>query len=195
MAKILFFDVETTGLDHKIHGIHQLAGMLEIDGEIVETFNFKIRLASHLKVEPDALKISGITPEDIQSYPDEQSVYADFISLLRRNIDKYDRFDKAFLAGWNNASFDNHFLRAFFERNNDKFFGSWFWSNSIDVMVLATEFSLAWRYKMENFKLMTVANELIGKVDTSRLHDATYDIELTRNIYQILKTQVKWNKQ
>lgn len=188
MTKILFFDVETTGLDYKIHGMHQISGAMEIDGQIVESFNFHINPAPQLEVNPEAIKVSGKTIDEIRAYPSEAEVYRKFIAMLLHNIDKFDKFDKAFLAGWNNAAFDNGFLRAFFERNGDKYFGSWFWSNPLDVMVLATQHLLSERHTMLNFKLMTVAAHLLGGIDESKLHDATYDIELTRNIYQIVKS-------
>jgi len=187
MTKILFFDVETTGLDSKINGIHQLSGLIEIDGEIKESFDFKINPSPELAVDAEALKISGKTLEEIRSYPSEALVYRQFVAMLLKYIEKFNNRDKAFLAGWNNAHFDNDFLRAFFIRNNDKFFGSWFWSNPIDVMVLASQCLIEERAEMINFKLMTVATFLLGKIDQSKLHDAQYDIELTRNIYHIVK--------
>ncbi|MBS4059690.1 MAG: 3'-5' exonuclease [Bacteroidetes bacterium] len=188
MTKILFFDVETTGLDYMNNGMHQLSGILEVNGKVVESFDFKIKPAENLIIEDIALKVSGVTREDLMSYPSEAEVYRKFIAMLLDYIDKFDKFDKAFLAGWNNAAFDNGFLRAFFERNGDKYFGSWFWSNPLDVMVLATQHLLSERHTMLNFKLMTVAAHLLGGIDESKLHDATYDIELTRNIYQIVKS-------
>lgn len=36
---------------------------------------------------------------------------------------------------------------------------------------------------MENFKLMTVARTMGIEIDENKLHDATYDIELTRDIF------------
>ncbi len=188
MIKILFFDVETTGLDYKIHGIHQLSGMLEIDGQVVETFDFKIKPPKHLVVDTEALKVANVTIDDILKYPDEKEVYKQFIEMLAKYIDKYNKVDKAFLAGFNNAAFDNDFLRAFFIRNNDNYFGSWFWSGSLDVMVLANEYLKDVRSDLINFKLRTVAQYLLGSIDESKLHDATYDNELTRNIYQIIKS-------
>lgn len=187
MTKILFFDVETTGLDYKIHGIHQLSGMLEVNGKVVESFDFKIKPAENLIIEESALKVSGATHEDLLSYPSEAEVYKQFIEMLGRHVNKFDKLDKAYLSGWNNAHFDNDFLRAFFTRNNDQYFGSWFWSNSLDVMVLAGEHLIEERSKLNNFKLMTVAQYLLGSIDESKLHDATYDIMLTRSIYQIIK--------
>ena len=42
-------------------------------------------------------------------------------------LEKFDKKDKFFLVGYNNASFDNQFFRAFFVQNNDMYFGSYFW--------------------------------------------------------------------
>lgn len=43
MIKILFFDCETTGIDPKKNAIHQLSGIMDIDGIIKETFDYKIK--------------------------------------------------------------------------------------------------------------------------------------------------------
>ena len=106
--------------------------------------------------------------------------------MLSKYADRYNKQDKFFLAGYNNASFDNQFLRAWFLQNNDKYFGSWFWSNSIDVMVLATPYLASKRAGMENFKQGTVAKHLGIEVDAERLHDALYDIEICKAIYDIV---------
>ena len=112
--------------------------------------------------------------------------YNQLIKLLSKYIDKYDKTDKFFLAGYNNASFDNHFLKAFFVQNGDNYFYSWFWVNSIDVMVLASQYLMAERSKMKDFKQETVAKALGIPIESVKLHDATYDIELTKAIWDII---------
>lgn len=186
MTKIVFFDLETTGLDPKIHGIHQLGGCIEINGKVVREFDFKIKPPSGIQVDEGALKVAGITLEDLKSYPTEDFVFMAFRKMLGEFVDKFDKYDKAFLAGWNNAVFDNAFLRAFFERNGDQYFGSWFWSNTIDVMILASEYLKHDRATFPNFKLVTVAEKLLPFVDPEKAHDANYDIEMTRNIYHLI---------
>lgn len=106
--------------------------------------------------------------------------------MLDKYVSKYDKKDKFFLAGYNNASFDNQFLRAWFLQNNDKYFGSYFWSNSIDIMVMATPYLAPKRAEMENFKQGAVAKTLGIQVDDSKLHDALYDIEICRAIYDVV---------
>lgn len=51
------------------------------------------------------------------------------------------------------------------------------------VYVMVTPFLMGVRNDMENFKLMTVARTMGIEIDENKLHDATYDIELTRDIF------------
>jgi len=136
--KQLFFDLETTGLDHSKHAIHQLSGMVVIDGIIQEHFNFKIQPHKGALCSQEALKICGITMEDLKAYPEANSQYKAFIELLSKYVEKYNKKDKFYLCGFNNSSFDNQFLRSFFSAQGDVYFGSWFWSNCFDIMVMAT---------------------------------------------------------
>lgn len=188
--KILYFDLETTGTLVNKHGIHQLSGAVVIDGEVKEKFNFKVQPNPKAEILQDALDVAGVTKEQILAYPPMANVYNAFVQLLSNYVDKYNKQDKFFLAGYNNASFDNSFLRAWFLQNGDKYFGSWFWSNSFDVMVLATPFLSKKRHEMEDFKQKTVAKTLGIEVDESKLHDALYDIELCMAIHNIVSPNI-----
>ena len=115
-----------------------------------------------------------------------EEVYRKFVNMLAKYVDRFDKRDKFFLVGYNNAAFDNQFLRGFFLQNGDVYFGSWFWSNSFDVMVLATSYLAERRAEMENFKLSTVAKFLGIWVSDDELHNAMYDIELTMKIFNIV---------
>lgn len=181
--KIIFFDLETTGLYENKHGIHQISGAVVINGAVVERFNFRVRPFEGAAIEQSALEVGGVTVEQIMAYPPMEQVYRQFTEMLGRYVDKYNKSDKFFLAGYNNAHFDNQFLRAWFSQNGDKYFGSWFWSNTIDVMVMATPYLASKRAEMPNFKQATVAKALGFNVDENRLHDAEYDIQLCMDIY------------
>ena len=184
--KILFFDLETTGIRYWRNGIHQISGEIVIDGECKESFNFHVRPNPQCDVDEEALKICHVTKEQIFAYPPMEEVYKQFTQMLSKYVDKYDRSDKFFLAGYNNASFDNYFLKAFFVQNGDNYFYSWFWVNSIDVMVLATQHLLEERHKMPDFKQETVARALGIELESDKLHNSSYDIYLTREIYKRL---------
>ena len=188
-VKYCYIDCETTGLDSKHHGIIQLAAIMEINGEEVSRYSEKIRPASSCAADASALKVSGNTIEMIRGYAPEPVAHDAFSDWLSRDIGKFDKSDKAFFCGYN-SSFDNQFVREFFSRNNDPYFGSWFWSGTIDVMALALHHLAASRPEMENFKLGTVATKILGPDRVAEitnkvgLHDAMTDIVLTREIFR-----------
>lgn len=184
--KLFYLDLETTGVKHWRNSVHQISGCIEIDGEVKEYFDIKCQPFDRADIEPAALAVSGITVETLKTYMTFKEAYRMIIKMLSKYVNKFNKKDKFFLVGYNNASFDNHFFRAFFVQNLDDYFGSWFWANTIDVMVLATQYLMRRRQDMTNFQLKTVAAALGIKVDESKLHDATYDIDLTRWIYKIV---------
>jgi DNA polymerase-3 subunit epsilon len=71
-------------------------------------------------------------------------------------------------------------------QNGDQYFGSWFWSDSLDVMVLASHFFIDKREMMQDFKLKTVCGHAGINIDESKLHDAIYDVKLTRELFLIV---------
>jgi DNA polymerase-3 subunit epsilon len=191
MSKILAFDLETTGVKFWKNGIHQISGKFVIDGNVVESFNFKVKPYKDAIIEDSALAVSGITKDDLDSYMEMKDCYNEFVAILSKYVDKFSKTDKFHLLGYNNASFDNQFLRAWFTQNATtekeaqygNYFGSWFWSDTIDVMVLASNKLKGKRHLMENFKQSTVAKYLGIEIDESKLHDALYDIEICLDIY------------
>jgi DNA polymerase-3 subunit epsilon len=189
-VKLCYIDTETTGLDAKRHGIIQLAAIMEIDGVEVATFSAKMRPASSCAADPSALEISGNTIEMIKAYTPEAEVYRDFVAWLGEHVSKFDKLDKAFFSGYN-SPFDVEFVRALFDRNGDKYFGSWFWSGSIDVMGAALWALRDRRQQLPNFKLGTVAEFVLGGEakklsEATGLHDALTDIRVTRALHRAI---------
>lgn len=188
-AKIIYLDTETTGLDAKKCGIIQLAAILDIDGKEVDSIDIKICPRHDLEINDEALAISGFTREQIQSdFLPELRAHAEFTAWLGRHIDKFSKVDKAFFSGYN-TPFDVEFVRAWFTRCNDKYFGSWFWSGSIDVMGAALWALRDKRHMLPNFKLGTVADFVLGSrvaelTAEAGLHNALTDIRITREIHR-----------
>jgi DNA polymerase-3 subunit epsilon len=187
--KKLFYDLETTGLDPDKNGIHQISGCIEINGKDEEWFNFKVRPFQTDLIDEKALETSHVTKEQIMSYQTAQEIHNQLLNIMSKHVNKFDKKDKFFLIGYNNIKFDDQFLRSWFLKLNDKFYGSWFWSNTIDVMSLATNHLMSTRSNMENFKLMSVAKQFGIEVDERKLHDALYDVKLTRDIYKKIQFQ------
>ena len=186
MIKKLYYDLETTGVDVRKHSIHQIAGLIEIGDEVVETFDIKTRPNPKAIITPEALTVCGVSQETIMSYQPMGSAYKDLISLMAKYVDRYDKADKFFMVGFNNSYFDDTFLRAWFEQNNDTFFDAWFFRGSLDVMCLAAEYLIDRRVQMPSFKLSRVCLELGIDVDKAKLHDGVYDVELVRQVYRIV---------
>lgn len=181
--KIFLYDLETTGLDYEKNAIHQLSGKIIINGETKEKFNFHMAPFKGAEISQEALNVSGVTEEQIKSYPHENYVYNQVMDMLNKYVSRYDRRDKMYLCGFNVHRFDNQFFRAWFERHGNHFFNSFFWSDSLDVMLLASPCLIDKRPYMQNFKQMSVAEALGITIDESKLHNADYDIELSQQIY------------
>jgi DNA polymerase-3 subunit epsilon len=185
MIKI-FYDVETTGLNPKLHSIHQLAGIVEVDGSLVEEFNYTVRPHPKAEITKEAMSVCKKSEKEIRDHHEMSTVHKRFLKMLSKYVSKYDAKQKIHLVGFNNRCFDDLFLRAFFELNGDKFMGSWFWPDSLDVLCLASEYLQHRRSGMPSFKLKRVAKEIGLEVDQQGLHDALFDARLTRNVYRIV---------
>lgn len=182
-TKRFFFDLETTGVDHNKNAIHQIAILVEINGEVVQQVDWKMRPFEGAVITDKALEVGGVTRDQIDAYPPDKEIYGKLIALLTKYVDRYDKTDKFHLCGYNNRYFDDRFLRSWLERRGDAFFGAWFWADSLDVMVLASEHLKHQRHRMKNFKLGTVAETLGVQVDADNLHDGLYDVKITREAY------------
>lgn len=182
--KIAYIDVETTGLDPNRHAIIQLAALIEIDGEVVDTLNLNIRPFPEDVIDESALAVTGKTIEEVMSYPMAYDGYHAITETLTRHVKKYDKRDKFFFTAYN-APFDSQFVRSFFECNDDKYYGSYFWHPPVCVMNLAAHRLRNKRAELPNFKLTTVAAAL-GIEREGQAHDAFYDILLTRDVYRAI---------
>lgn len=182
----VFYDLETTGVDVRKHSIHQIAGLIEINDEVVEKFNIFSKPHPKALIDEGALRACRKTQEELLSYPDMKYAHKEFKAILGKYIDPFDPRQKAWGVGFNNRYFDDVFLRAWFKQNGDEFIGSWFWTDTLDTLVLASQYLIHRRAAMPSFKQHRVALELGIVVDEDRLHDASYDVELTRGIYRIV---------
>ncbi len=185
--KELIYDLETTGVKPHRHGIHQIAGIISIDGVEQERFNIKMQPHPNAEITDEALKICRITKEDLKGYQTMKAAKKELTKTLSKYVNRYDKYDKFHLVGYNNRAFDDKFLRAFFEYNDDPYFGSYFWADSIDVLVLASYALRHERHKLYNFQLWTVAKYFGLEFDEEAAHDAFYDVQKTLELYRILE--------
>lgn len=75
MSKLLFFDLETTGVKFWRNGIHQIGGIVDIDGQETERFDIRLAPTPAATIEQEALDVAGVTLEQVQSYQPMEEGY------------------------------------------------------------------------------------------------------------------------
>ena len=181
--KILWFDVETTGLDPVKNDIITLSAIIEIDGKVERTLNLKVQPHSYENISQEALDINGITVEQMRTFDTPEVAHEKLVAYFERYVNRYDKFDKFQPAGYN-ITFDMLFLAEFFKKCGDKYFGSWVDYHKFDVATLIQFLHLKGVLTLENYKLVTVAGAMGIEF---KAHDAQSDIVTTREIcYKLL---------
>jgi DNA polymerase III subunit epsilon len=184
--KILYFDVETTGLDPVKNDIIQLAGMIEIDGELKEEFEFKVApLPENIQyVSQEALDTHGYSLDAIRQFTPANIIYRQLTALFDKYIAKYDKSDKFYPAGYN-VDFDLKFLREFYLKQNDKYFGSYVNSfHQMDPLNILKFMHAMGLVNYPDYKLSTIA---MAQGIGLQAHDAMSDIKATRFIIKRLE--------
>ena len=69
----------------------------------------------------------------------------------------------------------------------DIYFGSWFWSPSIDIMPIWAYLLAPERSMLGDFKLVSVTKYLGLSVDENKFHDSMHDIQVTKDLYHKIK--------
>ena len=113
MAQTFFFyDLETSGLNAREDRIMQFAGRrTSMDlTPIGESYNMLVALSDDTLPNPDALMVTGITP---QKTVDEGYSEAQFARILNDEIFTPDTI----VVGFNNVRFDDEFIRHLLWRN------------------------------------------------------------------------------
>lgn len=187
MSKIIYLDTETTGLDKDKNDIIQVAGIIEINGVQKEGFNILCQPFDYTSISPEALKIQNRTVVDLQSYNPPQRGYEEFIKILSKYVDKFDRQDKFYLAG-QNIKFDLDFLHSWAKKCGDVYLGSFFWWYTIDLLGIVAALR-AWKFfpQTSDLKLATICKAL--DVQLSDAHDALNDIDATRACLKKIQEQ------
>lgn len=178
--KLFYADTETTGLESKIHEVFQFSFIIEIDGEIVEEADIKMRPDRPEEASPEALKVTNKTIKELKTYPKRGVAFERLVEILGRHVDRYDRADKFLWIG-QNPSFDIPFVRALFREQGDKYFGAWFDNRPADLISLGVALKYRGLIDPENFKLGTLCDYFGVSL---KAHDALEDVRATRAVFQ-----------
>ena len=181
MAKVLYLDTETTGLDPLKNDIIQLAMIVEIDGVVKGEYNMKCQPHDYDSISPEALLVHGLKVPEIKTFPPPIELYNDLMLVLDGHVDRYNKEDKFLPVGYN-VTFDLNFLAEFLKKCNplDKYgLGSFIRWCPFDLLAHLRNKAFVNGSDLPNFKLETVAKahgiELAA-------HDALADIRATREL-------------
>lgn len=187
MNKILWLDTETTGLNAVKQDVIQIAGMVEINGEVHEEFEYKCQPYSWDDISDQALEVHGYSRDHLKTFDPPTIIKSRVEAILSRWVDKFDKNDKFILAGYN-VEFDNRFMREFWKKSGDKYWGSFVEYKVYDGYPLFQAFANAHQLDVPNHKLVTAA-EFFGY--NFGAHDALEDIQVTRKVVKDLEAIMK----
>lgn len=186
-----FYDLETSGFSPRNDKIMQFAGQRtdEEFNPIGSPVNTLIKLTSDTLPSPDAILVTGITP---QKSIEEGITEAEFIKIFDEEILK----PNTTFVGFNNIRFDDEFMRFLFFRNYHDAYG-WQWENGcsrFDILDLSRATralkpaGINWPYdkggKPAN-KLELLSSE--NNLDHTNAHDALSDVLATIAVAKMIK--------
>lgn len=191
MAQTFFFyDLETSGLNARESRVMQFAGMrtdLNLN-PIGEPYNILIKLNDDTLPSPDALMVTGITPQQTQQ---DGYTEADFAKLLTDEICT----PETITVGFNNIRFDDEFVRHLLWRNfYDPY--EWCWKDGRSRWDLLDVVRMTRALRPEGIQWPEVDGkatnrlELITKlngIDHFKAHDALSDVEALIAVTRLIK--------
>lgn len=193
MPKTFFFyDLETSGLSARDDRIMQFAGIrTTLDLEpIGEPFNLLVALNDDTLPSPDALMVTGITPQQTTA---DGYTEAEFAKILMKDVFTPDTI----AVGFNNIRFDDEFIRHLFWRNfYDPY--EWTWKEGrsrwdlLDVVRMTRalrpdgiEWPVVDGKATNRLELLTKLNG----IDHLKAHDALSDVEALIAVTKLIKTK------
>jgi exodeoxyribonuclease-1 len=190
---LFFYDLETSGVNPRSSRIMQFAGQrTTLDLEpIGEPVNILVKLTPDIVPEPDAVLITGITPQ--QTLQDGVTE-AEFLKIFFEEV----AVPNTIFAGFNTIRFDDEFMRFTLYRN---FYDAyeWQWKNGcsrwdlLDVVRMTRALrpeGIKWPFDTNGkptnrLELLTELNGL----DHMNAHDALSDVYATIAVAKLLKTK------
>lgn len=188
-----FYDLETSGVSPRHDRVMQFAGQ-RTDMELTpigEPDNFLIRLAPDVLPQPDAVLITGITP---QKTVVEGISEVEFLKILTTRIVQQDTI----FVGYNSVRFDDEFMRFMLWRN---FYDAYEWQYKIgcsrwdllDLVRMTRALrpdGIKWPFgpdgKASN-RLELVAS--INKLKHDSAHDALSDVTASIAVAKMIKSR------
>jgi len=192
-ASFLFYDLETSGFNPREARIMQFAGQrTDMDLQPVsDPVNILIRLTPDTLPDPDAIMVTGITP---QSTIADGVTEAEFLKQFTEQV----ATPGTIFVGYNTVRFDDEFMRYLHYRN---FYDAyeWQWKDErsrwdlLDVVRMTRALrpdGIKWPFSPDGrpsnrLELMTAVN----KLDHVNAHDALSDVHATIAVAKLIQTK------
>lgn len=191
MSKTYFFyDLETSGLNPREDRIMQFAGIRTDENlvQIGEPYNVLVALNDDTLPSPDALMVTGITPQQTVA---EGYSEAEFAKLLLDEIFTPDTIS----IGFNNIRFDDEFIRALFWRTfQDPY--EWAWRDGRGRWDLLDIVRITRALRPEGINWPVVDGKAVNKLELitkenglvhEKAHDALSDVEALISVTKLIK--------
>lgn len=192
-ASFFFYDLETSGISPFSARIMQFAGQrTDLDlRPIGDPVNVLIRLSEDILPEPDAVLITGITPQ--QTIADGVTE-AEFLQLFSEQA----ATPGTIMMGYNTVRFDDEFMRCLHYRNfYDPY--EWQWQDGrskwdlLDVVRMTRALrpaGIEWPFDVHGkptnrLELLTALN----KLDHAHAHDALSDVNATIAVARLIRNK------
>lgn len=190
-----WFDVETTGLDYKLHSTTQLSYIIVKSGEVVKVRDIKMQPDPCREISEEALKAQGITMDELMNHPYTQQ---DGLTLFRndlRDVGSLQGTTSLMPMGYNNAQFDADFLKRICQEINVQYGKTFSFNPVVDVMHYALSMkkiaAILGRLSEEAISdsnklgvvyalMKSMLNEPLPAI---KFHDALEDIKATMEIF------------
>lgn len=192
-ASFYFYDLETTGINSRNGRIMQFGGQRTDMNlkPIGEPDNILIKLTDDTLPEPDAIMITGITPQATQA---EGLTEAEFLKYFNSHICA----PETIFVGFNNIRFDDEFIRHSLYRN---FYDAYEWAwqdrrgrwDMLDVVRMTRALrpeGITWPVGTDGraSNTLTLLTGING-LDHANAHDALSDVQATIALARLLRNK------
>jgi exodeoxyribonuclease-1 len=192
-ASFFFYDLETSGFGAHQARIMQFAGRrtdMQLN-PIGEPFNILIKMTEDTLPDPDAVLVTGITP---QATIADGIAEAEFLQTFTNEIAAPDTI----FVGYNTVRFDDEFMRCLHYRNfYDPY--EWQWQDGrsrwdlLDVVRMTRALrpdGIEWPFDIHGkatnrLELLTALN----KLDHAHAHDALSDVDATIAVARLIRNK------
>lgn len=192
-TSLYFYDLETSGFNARSDRIMQFAGQrVDLDlNPIGEPDNILISLSDDVLPSPDAILVTGITPQKTLA---EGVSEAEFLRMFSELI----ATPGTVFVGFNTIRFDDEFMRFLLYRNYYDAYG-WQWQDGrgrwdmLDVVRMTRALrpeGIQWPFASDGkptnrLELLAAVN----KLDHDHAHDALSDVQATIDVAKLLKAK------